>query len=532
MKNTPQSLKARYFAIAVATASMVSIGLHAASPRLAVGILVDGLSGEYVDLLKEHLGQEGLNRFLNNGIVLENVDYGTPLDATAVATVLMTGASPSANGISGQFRYDVQGRRNIPVFHDDRAMGNYTSQTYSPRAILSSTLTDEARVAGAGVTYAHSIAASPAIAIALAGHAANSAVWLDDTSGNWATSTFYPDLPTAVANRNRFTPLSSRLDTMQWTPSAISANADFIPEHLRKYPFRYTFQRGNQNRFDAYARSPLANAEITAMAAEYIQSLALGTHNGTDFLTIGLNLQPYEYTKTGENRYELIDAYVKLDSQLASLMSTIDKTVGSDNTLYFLAATPPRTTRRRDDPKWNIPGGEFSTRKAISLLNLYLIAIHGNGEWVSAYNDHSFYLNHDLANAKNVDMTTLRAQAADFLKRMSGVVQAHTIDEILTGRAATDNAEALRRNTVVANTGDIIVEVQPGWVIVDDASTAASGHNTDIKATASAPVYLLIPGTRHTVITTPADARSIAPTVAGQLHIRPPNASSMPALRF
>ena len=78
--------------ITVLAAGLVTVAVNAARPKIVVGIVVDGLHQEYIDLLRGDFGQDGFNRLLNNGIVFENVDYGPGLDATAATAVLMTGA--------------------------------------------------------------------------------------------------------------------------------------------------------------------------------------------------------------------------------------------------------------------------------------------------------------------------------------------------------------------------------------------------------------------------------------------------------
>jgi hypothetical protein len=250
-------------------------------------------------------------------------------------------------------------------------------------------------------------------------------------------------------------------------------------------------------------------------------------------LNLAYSLQPYEYTKTSENRYELIDGYVKLDAYLGHLLNAIDAQVGRDNALVFLAATPPSSRRRRDDDKWNVPTGEFSTRKAMSLLNLYLIALHGNGDWVTAFADEGFFLNTTLIKDRNEDIRTIRQEAADFLKRMSGVDRAYTIDAILDAATSTDNAEAMRRNTVVSVAGDVRVELAPGWELVDDYNTPGqTSGKVIVNALTTAPAYILAPGVKPEIIKSIVDARVIAPTVAGQMHIRSPNGASLAPLRF
>lgn len=208
------------------------------------------------------------------------------------------------------------------------------------------------------------------------------------------------------------------------------------------------------------------------------------------------------------------------------MLKAIDRTVGRENALVYIASTPPRSQRRRDDDRWNIPGGEFSSRKAISLLNLYLIALHGNGEWVTAFNDGHFYLNNELANSLDKDMSQIRRQATEFLVRMAGVGHAYTIDDVVEADVTVPNASGMARNTVIAHSGDVIVELLPGWALVDDFNFKGETPKT-VKALAptTAPFMIVAPEVTSKRIDTTIDARAIAPAVAGMLHIRSPNGS-------
>lgn len=514
--------------------TMAAITVHARQPRLVVGIMVDGLQQEQIDRLRAHLTDGGFNRFLRDGVVIENLDYGTSLDAAAATAVVMTGASPSVNGIAGAWHYDPRAKRYESSVLDRGALGNYTDETYSPRALRVTTLSDEARIAGSGIANAYALAADPAQAIIMGGHAGNSAAWLNEKTGNWASSAFYGDMPTVLETRNRMTPLSTRLENQLWEPSETTANVAELPAVLTKHPFKYAFTSSVPDRYARFIGSPLANTEITQIANEYLTTLGLGQKEGTtDMLNIAYTLQPYEFSRTPESRYELTDSYIRLDADLASLLTTIDQRVGRANTVVFLAATPPSARRRRDDKKWNIPVGEFSTRKAAALLNLYLIATHGNGDWVKAIADNQFYLNDELAKSRDVDMHTLRQEVAQYLKRMAGVDRASSIDDVLDASTGYDDAGARRRNTVVSVAGDVLIDLLPGWELIDDYNnrTAHSGQ-VNVNALTTAPAYILAPDTEHRIIKSVIDARVLAPTVAGQMHIRSPNGAALPPLRF
>ncbi|MCM1452638.1 MAG: alkaline phosphatase family protein [Clostridium sp.] len=502
-------------------------------PKLVVGIMVEDLRSEYLNLLRDRFGKDGFNRLLNDGVLISNADYGTSMDAAAATAVIFTGAAPAVNGIPGSEVFDRATMRPVTTLTDPEAMGNFTTQTFSPRGLAVTTLTDEIKVAGGGVTYAYAIAPEPTQALIMAGHAGNCGMWLNDANESWATTTYYKDAPTTLQQRNRNRSLHTRIDTSYWKPLLSAENYVLLPEHVTKYPFKYSFrQYSAPEKMRIFKDTPKVNEETTAFAIDNINQLNLGAHaGGPDMISVAYTLDPYDYSKTSENRYELLDSYYRLDRNLAELFNTIDKKVGLNNTLIFLAATPPSQRSRRDDEKWQLPYGEFSTRKAISLLNLYLIAQHGNGEWVHAYHDGYFYLNHKLIEDSGKDLEAIRLDCARFLERMAGVTKAYSVDEILDGN--TFDTAPLRQSTVLAHAGDVKVFVLPGWQIVDDYNNLMPGKEKVERAVAAtAPVMILAPNAPAGKIDQIVDARAIAPTVARLLRIRSPSAAGVPPLEL
>lgn len=532
-----RSAKIHTLLVAVAMALLAAgSSLRAAEPeqtRLLLTVMVEGLETEYLDLLRGSFGDGGFRRLENDGLLIANADFGTPLDATAATVTLLSGASPSISGIGSAERFDRTALRSASVFADAGALGNFTTAGFSPAALRVSTISDEARLAAGGTNVVYAVAPSPEMSIAMAGHAANAALWLDVKSGNWASSTYYKEMPVIVATRNRATPLQTRLDTMSWTPAARLAQCTMLPEHLRRYPFRYVFPRNNTSRMDLFEASPLLNREVSSVASDILSTMRIGQHEGvTDVLSLAFSLKPYHYGKNTDNRPELFDAYLKLDAALEQLFSDIDRRIGLNNTAIIVAGTPARRQSRRDDEQWGIPFGEFSTRKAASLLNMYLIALYGNGDYVSAYHGGQIYLNHKLLKDKDLDEREVRTRAAEFLVRMTGIDRVHTIDDILTARAG-EHPEALRRNTVAATAGDLLVSVAPGFELVDDYNTPASTGRTQLVERmpgSTAPVFIMAPAVAPGTIGEPVDARAVAPAVSRILRIRSPNGAALPPL--
>ncbi|MCM1021132.1 MAG: alkaline phosphatase family protein [Muribaculum sp.] len=517
-------------------ASMVTFTVVAQSPsprpKLVVGIVVDGLREDYIDLLKGYFGPDGFNRLITNGVMMDNVDFGTQLDATAATALLYTGSEPAVNGIPSGSIYEPATKRHESVLNDPSATGNYTESTLSPKALRVSTLSDEVRIDGGGIGSVYSVSPDAAQSIIMAGHAGNSAFWIDDTNGKWATTTYYKDVPPPMSARNFSRPLASRLDTLTWRPTMAPEKYPDLPAYKKYYPFRHMFQRNDLDRFANYKTSAPVNTEVTDIASDYIKGLQLGTHQATDMLNVAYTLAPFSKAKDADSRLETLDSYLKLDVDLARLFSVIDKNVGLDNTFIFLSGTPAAPNTKRDDDKWGIPNGEFNPRHAVSLLNMYLMAKHGQGEWVTGIDRGQLYLNHELIKEKGVDLKDMREESAEFLVRMTGVSGAWTIEDIVAGRAGA-NSEALKRNTTVDLAGDILLDVNPGWEIVEvDAASHKETRTTVRAGLMAAPVFIMHPSLVAQRISDAVDARSIAPTVARILRIRSPNAAKLPPMRL
>lgn len=518
--------------VGLAYAGPISAQAPEARPKLVVGIMIDGLREDYIDLLKGYFGEGGFKRLMRDGVMMDHVSFGTGLDATAATVMLYTGTSPSVNGIPAAMLYDAEKRRRYPVLLDDGNMGNYTDETLSPKAIRVSTLADEVRIDGGGIGEVYAIAPESTQAISLAGHAGNSAFWIDEVSGRWATTTYYKDVPAPMSARNYTRPLTARLDTLTWRPSMAPDQYPDLPAYKKFYPFRYLFQRNDVDRFRNYKTSAPVNTEITDIASDYLKGLRLGSHNAIDMLNVGYTLAPFTGAKDADSRLETLDSYLKLDADLARLFNAIDTQVGLDKTMILVAGTPSAPNAKPDDARWGIPNGEFTPRRAVSLLNVYLMAKHGQAEWVSGYDSGYIYLNGKLIKERGLDIKAIREDAAEFLVRMEGVSGAWTIDDIVAARAGA-NAEALKRNTTVDTSGDILVQVNPGWEIIDNDPRTQKERRTTVRSgMMSAPAFILSPLLKAERISGEIDARSIAPTVARLLRIRSPNASELPPMRL
>lgn len=502
-------------------------------PALVVGIVIDGLDVDRLHQLREYFGENGFNRLLANGVTITDLEYGSALDEAAATAVIYSGASPAVSGIPSSTVFDVSKRREVSVLNDPNIIGNFTNDTYSPASIRVSTLTDELRIDNGGLGNAHAVSPDAAQAIIMAGHAGNSAVWVDGETGKWASTTYYTELPTTVRNINHLNPLSLRMDSMSWSPTLPAGVYEYLPSYKKIYAFRHTFPRNNPERYEDFKTSALVNTEVTTVATDYIRSMKMGKGESVDMVNINYTLQPYNYGQESDSRAELMDTYLRLDRELARLFRYIDSDgPGMDRTFVFVAGTPEIGVQRRDDEKYRIPSGEFSPARAISLLKVYLMSIYGNGDWVTGYHDGQFFLNHDLIRDRGKDLDELRRESADFLRRMSGVNYSATVDEVVAETQRADSPFPPGRNVDVATAGDVFIAVAPGWSITDGGDPSSKSQRVVRATGSSSAAFILYPTLKPQTISMPTDARVLAPTVARLLRIRSPNGAQLAPLRL
>ena len=81
-------------------ASMVTMGIVAQAPAkrptLVVGIMVDGLNSDYLELLKGYFGEGGFKRLMRDGVTLENVEYGPGVDRASATAMISPEQQPQS----------------------------------------------------------------------------------------------------------------------------------------------------------------------------------------------------------------------------------------------------------------------------------------------------------------------------------------------------------------------------------------------------------------------------------------------------
>lgn len=500
------------------------VSLYEQVPKLIIGISIDQLRTDYLYALQNKMCEGGFNRLFQGGIVYEQVtfDLNNP-DATAALAVLATGSYPFANGITASRVYNSATLQEEDIFHDKKYIGNFTEENYSPAALISSTLGDELKAATNGVARVFSIAPNADAAIIGGGHTANCALWIDDKTGKWASTTFYRDFPHYIDRYNRSDAPARNLELRHWQPS-------FNPEgnKLEILPYHYSSNNNFDHQF-LYFRQPsvpmfktsaLVNEEITKLCKVFINNGGLGKGISTDMLQVTYYAGTYEHERAEIYAAELQDTYLRLDKTLADLFDAVDASVGLNNTFIYLTSTGD--TNYNQTAVEGLSAGEFNANRCTALLNSYLMSIYGQESWVNGWHNHQIYLNHKAIENKQLQLKDVQQTAGEFVALFTGVQEVVTSHQI-HHEDYNDRISKMRNGYNKAFCGDLFVLLQTGWSLKlnDTSPTQPQTRHSFV----SGPAILFSPQTiSPQIISSPIDATSIAPTVAKQIRIRAPSA--------
>lgn len=490
-----------------------------ATPKLVVTLTIDQLRTDYLEAFSSLYGEKGFKRLMREGKVFLQAEmpFNKPDRASATATIF-TGCSPATHGIIAGKWMDVSTLTPRSCVDDPNYMGNYTNQSSSPTHLLTSTIADELKIATRNQAKVYAIAPNRDAAILSAGHAGDGAFWINKTNGKWCGSTYYQEFPEWLNQYNDSCSVDFRIKDIVWTPVKPISDYKYLSD-WRTEPFKYIFETERENKFYRLSASPFVNDEVNLLTAQLLKKSGIGQDNTTDLLALTYYAGNYNHRSTRECAMEMQDTYVRLDRSIATLLDLIDKRVGLQNTILCIASTGYADPDPADTGIYRIPGGEFHLNRCATLLNMYLMATYGAGQYVETFYDQQIYLNHKLLENKQLDLSEILEKSATFLVQFSGVDKVYSSQRLLLG-SWSPQIDRVRNGYHRKRSGDLLIEVLPGWTIVQENSTDSRAVRA---AETPAPLILIGGGIKAETIRTAVSADRIAPTLSNVMRIRAPN---------
>jgi arylsulfatase A-like enzyme len=533
------SRRERGLAAGAAMLFLAAIALPAAEkPSLVVVISVDQMRADYLDRFRPYFGKDGFNRFLERGAWYTQAHHRHSYTETAPGHASIgSGLDPRHHGVLSNRYYDPATGRNPYSVADpgSRWVGlppdaGVTDPPASPVRLDAAGLGDRfkgkfsrARIVG--------VSLKDRAAVLMAGRRADAAVWYEEKTSRFVTSSYYPPRPSLLAFDGA--PLAAFLSDpkrREWALSGLIPPADlekitFDPPDLARYKdpiegMGPSFPHPLKNS-KAVVNSPFGD-ELTLEYAKFvIHDFALGRNPSgePDLLFLGLSATDLVGHKFGPDSKEIADGIVRLDRAMGEFLRWLDAWMGRRTDLVFLTAdhgvTPiPEVAREKakregQDPRpdafgrFNMknPGGKKTfaeagsdrldiERQVARDLGYALDETRANSEEaaIAWFEDGFLWLNRPVLARRGIDLERAKNAVRERLRGRPGIAAAYTNTEIGNGLPADAPASlAVTRSFRADRAGEVYAILKPGWIWFY-ASNAGTTHGQPNESDTHVPV--------------------------------------------
>lgn len=510
------------------------IGAQPERPKLVVGIVVDQMRWDYLYRYYNKYENRGFKRLLNEGFSCENTMINYIPSVTAIGhTTIFTGSVPAIHGIVGNDWIDSKTGKSVYCTYDSTVKGigaESNAGKMSPRNVLTTTITDELRLATNFQSKVVGVSLKDRASILPAGHNPTAAFWLDDASGKFISSSYYMSaLPDWVEHFNNSKPIdkllangwNTLLPIEQYTESTVdNTEWEGVLKGSTQPVFPYDVQKAYAADHTSLRQMPFGNTLTLQFAQAAIDGYRLGQENSIDFLTINFASTDYSGHLVGPNAIEIEDIYVRLDRDLAAFFNYLDQKIGKGNYLLFLTADHGAAHSEGFMEANKMPAG-FLGKDLETNLGLHLEKQFGVKRLVYGLANFQVFFNKDLIDSLNLDIEKIKNVTVNYFKQQQGIQFAVDQDRI------TETSVPLPLKVMMINgynhqrSGTVLMVPLPGWLPYH--SKKGTTHSVWNPYDTHIPLIFMGWNVKHGATNRVINMTDISATLAALLHIQMPN---------
>jgi predicted AlkP superfamily pyrophosphatase or phosphodiesterase len=503
-------------------------------PALVVGIVVDQMRYEYLYKYADRYSNNGLKRLIREGMNCQDNHYNYAPTVTAAGHAsVYTGTVPAVHGIVGNEWTDVATGKKV-YCTDDSTVSTVgtTGKTgfMSPKNMWTSTITDQLKLAQNFKSKTIAIALKDRGAILPGGHSADGAYWYDSKEGRWITSSFYmQSLPKWVQAFNaeqraqKYT--KAGWNTLYPIQTYTISGPDDSPYESKMAGetapvFPHTLQGGNP--LELIRTSPYGNTLTKDFAIQAMTEEKLGKNGTTDFLAVSFSSTDYVGHSFGPQSVELEDTYLRLDQDIAEILTYLDKNYGKDQVLVFLTADHAVAEIPGYLNSHKMPGGVFDRVKAMADIKKVTQETFGQSDLIIGEDNSQLYFN-KLALAKmNIDRAKLIQVVKQSLKKQVGFQELIDLQNIEGLTLNNLYADLIRNGYNPDRSGDVMILLKPQWFM---GSKTGTTHSTLYAYDTHVPLVFYGWKVKPSEVTERTSISDISTSLANWLHCMEPSGS-------
>ncbi len=502
-------------------------------PKVVIGIVIDQMRADYLNVFNKHYGNKGFNLLKNKGAWFTNcyINY-LPAYTGPGHACIYTGSVPSIHGIVGNNWYDKKNASNMYCVADAKENaigGSEIAGHISPRNLKVTTIADELRLSTNHRSRTFAISLKDRGAVLPGGHTSNASYWMDDEKGYFMTSTFYMNQLPEWVNRFNNKGLARKYLNLGW--NTLSDKSKYLYAQQDENDFEGKF--GDQARTSSpynfksmgnkyIKKTPYGNSILFDFAKQAILNEKIGQQNETDFLALSFSATDYIGHVFGPNSLEVEDTYARFDKDLASFIDFLNAQYGKDNYLLFLTADHGAANNPNYLKSKKIPAGYFFDQKEQLALNEHLEKKFGKKDLCVRLMNCQVYLNHALIDNKK--------QGDEIIEEIVSYYNAHDLIQMAFKSNRVNDVvmpsflmQYYSNSYFIKRSGDVTLLFSPS--VLDAYSYTGTSHGAWSAYDTHIPLLFYGRGVFSGMKSKKVFMTDIAPTIANMLGITPPNGS-------
>lgn len=521
----------------ILTLLLVAVAAVEARPRLAVNIVVSGMSQGDISRYEKNFCKDGFLRLRGEGLEFTEcyADYA-PTSSEAGLATLATGTIPAMHGIFSSVGYDRTLNKAVEIHRKSEpvqysAIRKEVEEGYTTQSFVAQTLS-EAVLASSERNRSITIAHNPLSAMILAG-GKGECYWLSN-AGNWSTAECYmTELPAWVRNYNN-DEMNRVFATDTWYGrytrdryrNSRTTSITIYDKDSAKRPFSH--RKLSENWVSNLRSMPSGNLAIFEFAKRAVSAmLPLHINDECKVLNICLDIPRTIAERYGVDSIEYEDMLYSLDASLAEFLVFLYAQLPVHNEVVVTLTSDSGISPTKEH---NNDSSRFNTRQFEVILNAFLSARYGQDSWVLGYTNGSLYLNHDVIYSHKKSLAEVQEECAAFALKYRGVAMAVTATALRSAQFSRGTESLLQSGYNPRRSGDVLIALEPERIELDHNRVAMSGstYNYDRHI----PLIICGSGVAPKRVPERVTNDQIAPTLAKIMGVERPQCSDSKVIKF
>jgi predicted AlkP superfamily pyrophosphatase or phosphodiesterase len=508
----------------------------AQKPKLVVGIVVDQMCFDYLYRFNSKFSKNGFKKMMENGTNCLNVHYNyIPTYTGPGHASIYTGTTPKNHGIHANDWYDRTSHKMMNCVEDSMvsSIGTVSKEgIFSCKRLKANTITDQLRFTNPD-SKVFSISLKNRGAILPGGHMSNGSFWFDISTGKMISSSYYfQKLPNWLEKfnekENASTYFKNSWNTLypisNYTESTQDDSPYEDPIFQKKTPvFPYSFSelKTNIEKTKAFTYTPFANTYLVNLSIETLKNEKLGQSSSTDFLTLSFSSTDILGHAYGPNSVEIEDMYLRLDQELARLITYLEETIDDQNFVLFLTADHAVVPVPQQLIDNKLPGGYVPIKEYLSNVKTEVKNKFGF-DFIEKVCNNNIYFNRKLLIENKIPNEIAEEFVANYLLSLKHIKNTYTSTNLKQNISGDKWKNLVQEGFNTYENGDVLYIYEAGYLEEEDEHTGTT-HGTGYNYDTHVPLLWYGKSIPKQEIHRKIDITDITPTLSQLLYISMPN---------